>query len=171
VPEFFAKRKNPYDHSMSTRRLIIAAVLCGLAILGAGTAFLVRTSTNKDRLTVPDVFQVGQVGRSGGAEVRVVSVDVGTAVTTLVVDVTVLDVTGLRPITDLAAPFALAAGSTITKPNATAGAASVPTCRGFPAVPDQKQTCALAFDVHPSGSFFVSFTTPAGGQVQWRLSA
>jgi hypothetical protein len=161
---------------MSTRRLIIAAVLCGLAILGAGTAFLVRTSANKDRLTVPDVFQVGQVGRSGGAEVRVVSVDVGTAVTTLVVDVTVLDVTvldvtGLRPITDLAAPFALAAGSTITKPNATAGAASVPTCRGIAAVPNEKQTCALAFDVHPTGSFFVSFATPAGGQVQWRLSA
>jgi hypothetical protein len=154
--------------------LIIAAVLCGLAILGAGTAFLVRTSANKDRLTVPEVFQVGQVGRAGGAEVRVVSVDVGAIVTTLVVDVTVLDVTAgatSRPIADLAAPFALASLSTITKPNGTAGSSTQPTCRGLAAVPNEKRTCSLAFDVHPSGSFFVSFATPAGGQVQWRLSA
>ena len=164
---------------MSTRRLIIAAVLCGLAILGAGTAFLVRTSANKDRLTVPDVFQVGQIGRSGGAEVRVVSVDRGAAVTTLVVDVTVLVVTGVdtggattSPLFgDLAAPFALAAGSTITKPNGTSGSSTEPSCRGLAAVQNESRTCAIAFDVHPSGSFFVSFATPAGGQMQWRLSA
>jgi hypothetical protein len=159
---------------MSTRRLIIAAVLCGLAILGAGTAFLVRTTANKDRLTVPDVFQVGQVGRAGGAEVRVVSVDVGPAVTTMVVDITVLDVTTgatSRPLNDLAAPFALAVGSAISKPNDTAGSSSLPKCRGLAAIPNEKRTCAIAFDARPTGSFFVSFATPVGGQIQWRLTA
>ena len=37
---------------MSTRRLIITALVCGIAILVAGGAFLMRTARNRADLTV-----------------------------------------------------------------------------------------------------------------------
>jgi hypothetical protein len=146
--------------------LIIAAVLCGFAILGAGTAFLVRTFANKDKLT-SNVYQVGESARLGSVVAKVVSVDVGPAVTTLVVDVAA-DADGAT-VADIAKSFAMVIASNVSKPNGTKGASSVDPCSGALA-PGASRTCSLAFDVHPVGSFFVSFAGP-GGQLQWRLAA
>jgi hypothetical protein len=151
---------------VSTRRLIIAAVLCALAILAAGTAFLVRTYSNKDRLT-SNVYQVGESARLGLVMAKVVSADVGPAVTTLVVDVTAEP--GAAAVADLAKSFALVVSSNVSKANGTRGSSSVAPCAGA-LEPGSSQTCSLAFDVRPVGSFFVSFTGP-GGQLQWRLAA
>jgi hypothetical protein len=151
---------------VSTRRLIIAAVLCGLAILGAGTAFLVRTFANKDKLT-SNVYQVGQSARLGSVSAKVVSVDVGPAVTTVIVDVSADP--SASAVADLAKSFALGVASSVSKPNGTKGSASVESCSG-PLAPGSNRTCSLAFDVHPVGSFFMSFAG-TGGQLQWRLAA
>jgi hypothetical protein len=147
--------------------LIIAAVLCALAILGAGTAFLVRTFSNKDKLT-SRVYQRGESARLGSVAAKVVSVDVGPSVATIVVDVTVD--TGAPSAADVAKSFALVVASSVTRPNGTTGSSSVEACAGSVA-PGSTRTCSLAFDVHPPGSFFLSFAGATGGQMQWRLAA
>jgi hypothetical protein len=146
--------------------LIIAAVLCGLAILGAGTAFLVRTFANKDKLT-SNVYEIGQSARLGPVVVKVVSVDVGPSVTTLVVDVAADG--NAAAVAEVEKSFALVVASSVSKPNGSKGASAVDACAGALA-PGAGRTCSLAFDVHPVGSFFVSFTG-TGGQLQWRLTA
>jgi hypothetical protein len=57
---------------VSTRKLILTAVACGLAILIAGGVFLVRTLGNKDALTVKNAA-VGEVRSLGVVDATVLS--------------------------------------------------------------------------------------------------
>jgi hypothetical protein len=57
---------------VSTRKLILTAVACGLAILIAGGVFLVRTLGNKDALTVKNAT-VGEMRTLGFVDATVLS--------------------------------------------------------------------------------------------------
>jgi hypothetical protein len=57
---------------VSTRKLILTAVACGLAILIAGGIFLVRTLGNKDALTVKNAV-VGEMRSLGFVDATVLS--------------------------------------------------------------------------------------------------
>jgi hypothetical protein len=165
--EFFAKRKVLYDHRVSTRRLILAAVLCALAILGAGVAFFVRTAANKDKLTVSDVYRVGEPGRINGVQAKVVASEVSATLTTVTVEVT--PDAASPELADIGRSFVLATGSTVTRPRASDRFSSLTSCEGLAAKPGVATTCSMVFDVIPTRTYFVSFAGPLGGQLQWRL--
>jgi hypothetical protein len=57
---------------VSTRKLILTAVACGLAILIAGGVFLVRTLGNKDALTVKNAA-VGEMRSLDGLDATLLS--------------------------------------------------------------------------------------------------
>lgn len=65
-------RHSPYDACVSTRKLILTAVACGLAILMAGGVFLVRTLGNKDALTVKNAA-VGEMRSLNSLDATVLS--------------------------------------------------------------------------------------------------
>ena len=72
IASWVCRERCPYDARVSTRKLILTAMACGMAILLAGGVFLFRTLGNKDALTV-NTAVLGETRSINSIEVTVVS--------------------------------------------------------------------------------------------------
>ena len=143
---------------MSTRKLILTALVCGMAILIAGGVFLVNLSRHKDDLTVKDVYAVGQTVTVGGiaATVQHWQRDPDGIVATVHLDAG----PGVSA-QDASAPWSLVIGHRIDR-------RPVPDdCAGRTVAAGSALTCALGF-APQAGTPYLAFAL-AGHQVQWRL--
>lgn len=152
---------------MSTRRLIITALVCGMAILVAGGAFLVRVARNRADLTA-SVLTVGDSATVGRLVVRVdrFTRRADTVVVGVTIDgskLTSADVPTLP--TDAAAPWSMVIRTPRTPVDPTAD--DGPACKGLTIDPGRTVTCAVAFQ-GGDGAPFLAFSSN-GAQVQWRL--
>jgi len=114
-------------NGVSTRKLIIASLVCGLLILVAGTAKLLQTANDTD--STPNLLKIGTAAVVGDITVRVNDVQVTPRRT--LVNVTV---SGLRGTTPLEGWSMLANGE-ITEP---IGSADCPTAA-------EDVTCTIEF--------------------------
>lgn len=150
---------------MSTRKLILAALVCGLAILLAGGVFLVTLAANRDELTVPDALALGTEADVAGVHATVVGVSEGDAAITVNVRVSVDTVA----LTDVGDGWALVVG-TARGPVGIPGAAGQPRCAGV-ALADGTVECLLAFArgrVPAAGAGFVEYAHD-GDRARWRV--
>ena len=148
---------------MSTRRLIVTALLCGMAILLAGGVFLVRVARDGSNTAV---FQpLGQPVQAGDVTVTVATVTPGAG--SVVVSV-VIDAGGGRavaPLADAAAPWTLRSGATL---DPVAPSAAGTTCRGQGVGAGARVACDLAFS-RAGGATYLLFTRDRA-TYQWRLA-
>ena len=150
---------------MSTRKLILLALACGLAILIAGSVQLLRIKNGESQ-----TLQVGDSTELATATVRVTS---GTVVGDQVVVEVRLAVAGTaagaldRPV----AGWSLLTGG-LKKPVEAVGVSgrSVPSCAEVVIAPGDERDCSLAFPVLPSakGTTYVTFGF-AGSTATWQL--
>jgi len=149
---------------VSTRRLIITALVCGMAILVAGGAFLVRTARNRADLTV-NVLGVGDQASVAALKVRVLKV-------TRRADVIVVGVEVDSRGAALAAPAQADEpwSMVIRTPRAPMSptAEDGPACAGQQIAGGQVLSCVLAF-ANGDGAPFLAFSWQ-GRQAQWRLA-
>jgi hypothetical protein len=125
---------------VSTRKLIVVALLCGLAILVAGGIQLFRILT-VDEATLPNV---GEQITVGGIEATVTSADVGPERIRLVVTMTSPS-TGPE-LDDVSAAWSISTGD---DRNAQVDFIEPPSpgpCRAAILVPGQSLSCSLAFE-------------------------
>ena len=147
---------------MSTRRLIITALVCGMAILLAGGVFLVRVAGDRAERTVT-IHRVGDVVRVGDLTVVV------TRVTTRADGVQVgveVDASGARlaEAADAEAPWSLL----VRTPRARlAPLDSERPCRGARIAAGERLACDLAFEAG-EGAAFLAFDW-LGQAARWRL--
>jgi hypothetical protein len=145
---------------MSTRRLILAALVCGLAILVAGGAQLFRLSGSSS-VTV-DTARVGESRSVGGVRATVLSGAVDGTVTVVRVR--------LEPeaaIADASSGWALNAGGLRAQVAPPAGRADAP-CRGAAVAAGASLTCELAF---ATGEARATVSYSSGGQQRlWTLA-
>jgi hypothetical protein len=151
---------------VSTRKLILTAIACGLAILIAGGFFLFRTLGNKDALTVKNAA-VGQSRTVGGIEARVSAWRRDGSQVLATVDMKVTDADARTSSAE--SPWTMLIG-TRSSPIAPVGLASAETpCRGMNLVQGKTTTCVLAFP-DAKGTPYLAFSV-AGKQAQWLLAA
>jgi hypothetical protein len=156
----------PYDECVSTRKLILTAIACGLAILIAGGFFLFRTLGNKEALTVQNAA-VGDSRTVAGAEVRVTAWRRDSAQILATVSMKVTDVDARTSTAE--APWTMLIG-TQSSPVAPIGLTTEETpCRGINLVQGKPTTCVLAFP-DSKGTPYLAFSL-AGKQAQWLLAA
>jgi hypothetical protein len=156
----------PYDACVSTRKLILTAIACGLAILIAGGFFLFRTLGNKDALTVKNAA-VGDSRVVSGAEVRVTAWRRGSDQILATVSMKVTDVDARTSTAE--SPWTMLIG-TQSSPVAPVGLTPDETpCRGINLVQGKPTTCVLAFP-DAKGTPYLAFSL-AGKQAQWLLAA
>ena len=153
---------------VSTRRLIITALVCGMAILAAGTVLLVRLVRNRDALTV-QVYDPGQLARVGDALVKVVAASErgGQLQVDVVVDRGAANV-GAPAATPADAAWSLLASSVRPRIDPAGLAADRRACRDVLLEPGRVTTCTLAF-ASVAGNSFAAFSW-MGRQAQWRLA-
>jgi hypothetical protein len=159
-------RRPPYDAGVSTRKLILTAIACGLAILIAGGFFLFRTLGNKDVLTVKNAA-VGDSRTVAGAEVRVTAWRRDGAQILATVSMKVTDVDARTSSAE--SPWTMLIGIR-SSPVAPVGLmpAELP-CRGINLTQGNPVTCVLAFP-DTKGTPYLAFSF-AGKQAQWLLAA
>ena len=138
---------------MKTRTLLLLAVVCGMAILIAGSIALLRTAGQKNSRTL---VAIGATGRAGDATVAVDRVDVQQDVVTVTVTLGgVDDADGLDGFTMVAAQS--------TRP------VDGGTCTGFTTTATQ---CTLTFDnADLDGSTRVLLFDRADDHLRWTLVA
>lgn len=156
----------PYDACVSTRKLILTAIACGLAILIAGGVFLFRTLDNKEALTVKNAA-VGDTRTVAGAEVRVTAWRRQGDQILATVSLTVTDVDARTASAE--SPWTMLVGAR-SSPVAPIGLTptEVP-CRGSNLVQGKPTTCVLAFP-DAKGTPYLAFSL-SGKQAQWLLAA
>lgn len=143
---------------MSTRRLILAALLCGLAILVAGGVQLLRLSDSEETV---ELLPVGQEALVGDMQVIVLGSNADEGADELVVTVEVGGVDG-EPVGE---GWRMLADGVLTEPTAVRSIDDRPC--GVTSAAERTQ-CALVFD-RPDGTAVVSYGR-GGEQVQWRLT-
>ena len=153
---------------VSTRRLIITALVCGMAILAAGTVLLVRLVRNRDALTV-QVYDPGQLARVGDALVKVVTASErgGQLQVDVVVDRGAANV-GAPAAMPADTAWSLLASSVRPRIDPAGLAADRRACRDVLLEPGRVTTCTLAF-APVAGHSFAAFSW-MGQQAQWRLA-
>jgi len=147
---------------MKTRTLLILAVTCGLAILLAGGAQLLRLA-NQDKPDPP--LSIGDTAQLGDAVVTVDRYEVidGSIVVTVTLS-GVDDADGVDGFTLIAPAAAISAD----RPSAATGGATPPLCAGFTT---EAQTCQLRFDATGlEGSDRQLLFQRAAEHVRWRLA-
>jgi hypothetical protein len=145
---------------VSTRKLILAALLCGLAILVAGGALFVKLG-NQPSITVNS--QQGQV-TVGPYVVSVLSSSVvGTA---RVVRVQVAADASAPAIPDVEGAFSLTIGEIRPRQDPPDAATS---CRQRPLAAGATVQCDLAFVERASGTPYLAFRGLGTTEVRWKL--
>lgn len=145
---------------MSTRRLIITALVCGMAILLAGGIFLVRVAANQAEQTVT-VHRIGDVVRVGDVAVTVTRVSERPDAVEVGVEIDASGATLAQP-TDAEAPWSLL----IRTPRQRRDASGTP-CRGQTIAGGARLACTVAFEPG-DGAAFLSFDLLGDG-ARWRL--
>jgi hypothetical protein len=158
-------RRPPYDGCVSTRKLILTAIACGLAILIAGGFFLYRTLDNKDALTVKNAV-VGEGRTIAGAEVRVTAWRRDRAQILATVSVTVTDVDARTPTAE--SPWTMLIGAQSSPVVPIGLTPDEKPCRGITLIQGNPVTCVLAFP-DAKGTPYLAFSL-AGKQAQWLLA-
>ena len=150
---------------MSTRKLILLALACGLAVLVAGSVQLLRIKHGESR-----TLRVGDSTELATATVRVTSGTVEGQEVRLAVHLSVSSsaAAGLeRPV----AGWSLLTGG-LKKPVPATGASggSIPSCGDVVVAPGESLDCAVVFPVVPSekGTTYVTFGF-AGSAATWQL--
>lgn len=138
---------------MSTRKLIITALLCGMAILVAGGLKLFLTATDRAE---PQVLALGESATLGDMTVRVDAVDVAPGVT--LVTVSMQGVDGA----DAVSGWRLLAGGEVHEPVVVPADAGMPCTTTAATV---RTVCLIAFDA-TEGTRTVAYLR-AGTQRQW----
>ncbi len=147
---------------MSTRKLILTAMACGLAILLAGGVFLFQTARNK--VTV-DPNRVGVAVKVSDVVATVVSFRRTSDQLQVVVH---LDAAGrTTTLADIEQPWQLLIGQFLAKELPTGLSAGEQACRGLPLAARAATTCTLAFH-NASGTPFLAIKLD-GHEAQWRL--
>lgn len=152
---------------MSTRKLILLALACGMAILVAGSVQLLRI-----RHTSTTTLSVGDSTELATLTVRVVSGEVqGDA---LVVGVHLsLAASAAQPLTDALTGWSVLAGG-LKKPVPAVAptSAGVTSCGSLSLVPGSSADCSVAFPVPAAvtGTSFVTFRY-VGEQATWSVGA
>lgn len=147
---------------MSTRRLIILALICGLAILIAGGVMLLRLALDRDRLTI-HTLAPATAATVGGVRVHVAAYNRADDVVRIVVAIDTPPDNGLA---DAAEGFSLNIGG-LRDPQTPADLTDTPACRGLVVAPSQSVSCALAFSDRP-GSATLAYAH-RGEQAEWSL--
>jgi hypothetical protein len=146
---------------VSTRRLIVAALICGLAILVAGGVMLVRLARDRDRLTIrtlaPDT-----PATVDGVRVRITARDRLGGVARIVV---AIETPASHGLADAADGFSLNIGG--LRDAQTPTGTDIRPCRGLAIPPAQSASCALAF-VDRAGSATLAYAQ-RGEQAEWSL--
>lgn len=145
---------------MSTRRLIVAALVCGLAILVAGGLFLVNLAANRDELTVTDILAVGQSADVDGIRVTVLGSDEADDVVTVMVRLEGADASTA----DAGDGWALVIGSAREPVSPPPGATP---CRGEGVPAGAVVDCDLAFAA-ADGTGYVEYAH-GDERARWRL--
>lgn len=154
-----------YDLCVSTRKLILTAIACGLAILLSGGVFLVRTARHRDELTITNAA-VGDTRMVSGVSAAVQSWrrDSDQIVATIHIEVPPSG----QSISSADAPWTMLVGTKLTAVPPTGLRTDETACRGLAVPPGGKATCVLAF-AGVAGSPFLAFAVN-GAQEQWRLA-
>jgi hypothetical protein len=149
---------------VSTRKLILAALACGVAILVAGGVLLVNLTLNRDELTVPDLLAMGEVAEVDGVRATVLgSRAVGPDVVAVRVRLRAPD---SGPVRDAGQGWALVIGSARDRVGLTDELSETP-CDGLEVAPAREQECDLGFAA-AEGSQFVEYAR-GGERARWRL--
>ena len=151
---------------MSTRRLILTALVCGIAILLAGGIFLFRLSSQKDELAVATLRRIGEPVTVGGAGVTLVEVrrPAGSGQVQGVVQVSAS--TGSIP--DVGQAFTMLQRTVRVAVTPGGLAAGEEACAGRTLPSGGSITCVVAFAAG-EGSAYLAFSLPGAAQVQWQL--
>lgn len=147
---------------MSTRRLIITALVCGMAILVAGGIFLVRVAGSRAERTVA-VHTVGEAVRVADLTVTVGRSAPSATAFEIVVTVDASAATLAFP-TDAETPWSLVVR---TARERLAPSSDVTPCRGQQIRSASRLTCALAF-APGEGPAYLAFDW-RGATLRWRL--
>lgn len=148
---------------MSTRKLILAALVCGLAILLAGGVFLVTLAGNRDELTVPTILAPGERAALGAIEARFVGTEPGQSARVVRIELAADD----EPIPDAGAGWSLVEGS-LRPPVAVPDGAGALACDGVTVPATGVVECLLAFEVGDGGAGFLEYAR-GDARVRWRL--
>jgi hypothetical protein len=143
---------------VSTRKLIVAALVCGIAILLAGGVFLITLARHKDDFTVRDVYRLGESATLDGTVVTVQGWR--READSMIATVKVASSTAAEPI-DVSAPWTLLVGTRVARRAVPDG------CDGRTVAPGATVTCQLGF-APATGTPFLAFAL-GRRQVQWRL--
>ena len=144
---------------MATRKLIIAALCCGLAILLAGGLWLVATGNCDNDATVP-LLDPGQSATVGGLDVTVLGGALDGA--QLVLSVQAAAPAGAETVTDFASGWRVLdpSGQTLqTASGAPVSAANGPPCADTTLDPRTTVMCHMLFAVEDGADSAVGFTT------------
>ncbi|HEX9260616.1 MAG TPA: hypothetical protein VF855_13840 [Acidimicrobiales bacterium] len=133
---------------MSTRKLILTALACGLAILVAGGVFLFNVARNRDELTVPDARRVGEVVEVGPYRAGVVRADWSGDVLLVRVRVTAVE----QRLLDAASPWSVLIGGAIAEV-VDSPLSSVPPCGGTAVEQGGSLECVLAYSADKASGF------------------
>ncbi len=147
---------------MSTRKLILTALVCGLAILLAGGIQLVLLAKSTSTATV---LRQGASAPVGGAVITVSS----SAATADAQSVTVRLDAGSTAIADAGEGWALLRGGELRPRVDVPAGAALADCAGRPIAANASLTCLLAF-APGDGTAIVSYSR-GGEQSQWTLAA
>ena len=142
---------------MSTRKLIVVALLCGLAILVAGGIQLFRVAGTDDRTV--EILSEGEAATVGSVTVRVESSEHDGAVIRATVRLSASDETAV-PLSS----FTLLAGGRLHQALDTDGAGACPSPVAVGSAPT---TCTVAFE-GDEGTATLAFSRD-DEQAQWRL--
>lgn len=135
---------------MSTRRLILLALACGLAILVAGSIQLLRISRSDNTVSVGEPGDTKEV--DGVAVTVLDGSDADEVVVRLEVD------TGRDPLLNAAALFSVKVADARFMPTATAVVAEAPPCSELRVVdPGTSAECSMSFDPTGEGSRYLQF--------------
>lgn len=142
---------------MATRKLIFAALVCGLAILLAGGVWLVSSSSDDD--ANDELLVVGQTATVGDVVVTVADGQSNNTDAVLVVDMAVAP-DGPSEVTDLATGWSLLSptGAPVTRATGGEAPGGLEPCDTATATSDTPARCFVSFTLtEPAGSL-IGFT-------------
>ena len=139
--------------TVATRKLIFAALVCGLAILLAGGVWLVSSSSDDDSSN-GDLLQMGQPATLTGVTATVADAQTAGGTAVLIVDMSIAP-DGPSEVTDLSTGWSLLSptGAAVTMVPDAQPPATIESCTTATATPASSARCAVSFTLsEPTGS-------------------
>jgi hypothetical protein len=138
---------------VATRKLIFAALVCGLAILLAGVVWLVSSSSD-DASSGGELLDMGQSATLGGVTATVADAQTAGGQAVLIVDMSIAP-DGPSEVTDLSIGWSLLSptGAAVTMVPDAPPPATIESCTTATATPGGSARCAVTFTLsEPTGS-------------------